>query len=378
MESLNLQFNNQLRNVQGLLDEALDSGYLADVTLVSDNLENIPAHKFLLAASSPVLRKILECNDSSQSSQILYLKGISSHYVKKLLRFVYHGQVTIKATESENLCAILQELKILSFEKIIEQREEEQKIIENQCFKTDFLKSTNTEGDTEIHNQSEETTSTINEKDDVEKMENKSESISTVAERSENFSRHSAKKKVLSKITKPNRNKKTPCHECGKLVLHMRQHIQFKHDQNAKKYHCNKCPYISRQFSNVEAHRRNMHELDDEQKRQFPCDKCDSVFTLAPSLKKHIRKVHKKEKETCLICGKQFIRGLTAHMFTVHEGRRFTCDFCGHQATQQSSLKMHIEAKHQGIKHTCYQCGKSFSQLGTLNTHIKNTHKITT
>ena len=94
MNSLNLQFNSQLQNVKGLLSEALHSGYMADVTLVSDDLKHISAHKFILAACSPVFRSIL-VDDSSQSSQILYLKGISSDYIRIMLKFIYSGEVNI-------------------------------------------------------------------------------------------------------------------------------------------------------------------------------------------------------------------------------------------------------------------------------------------
>ena len=85
MNSLNIQFNSQLQNVKGLLSEALHSGYMADVTLVSDDLKHISAHKFILAACSPVFRNIL-VDDSSQSSQILYLKGISSDFIRIIKR----------------------------------------------------------------------------------------------------------------------------------------------------------------------------------------------------------------------------------------------------------------------------------------------------
>ena len=72
MNCLNIEFNNQVQNVKDLLSDALYSGYMADVTLVSDDLKHISAHKFILAACSPVFRSIL-VDDSSQSSQILYL-----------------------------------------------------------------------------------------------------------------------------------------------------------------------------------------------------------------------------------------------------------------------------------------------------------------
>ena len=59
MNGFNIQYDNQLQNVKGVLYEALYSGYMSDVTLVSDDLKHMSAHKLILAACSPVLRKIL-------------------------------------------------------------------------------------------------------------------------------------------------------------------------------------------------------------------------------------------------------------------------------------------------------------------------------
>ena len=113
MDGLNIQYDNQLQNVKGVLSEALYSGYMSDVTLVSDDLEHLSAHKLILAACSPVLRKIL-VDDSSQTSQILYLKGISSNFIKMILKFVYNGQVNIDSLEAPIFLKMLQEFEIFT------------------------------------------------------------------------------------------------------------------------------------------------------------------------------------------------------------------------------------------------------------------------
>ena len=78
MNGFNIQYDNQLQNVKGVLSEALYSGYMSDVTLVSNDLKHMSGYKLILAACSPVLRKILvddsltQCPECGKLVQHMY------------------------------------------------------------------------------------------------------------------------------------------------------------------------------------------------------------------------------------------------------------------------------------------------------------------
>ena len=377
MNCLNIEYDNQIRNVKELLSEALYSGYMADVTLVSDDLIHITAHKFILAACSPVFRNIL-VEDSSQMSQILYLKGISSNFIRMMLTFVYKGQVNIDSIEAPIFLKNLQEFQIYPptrSEKDYQALPYRQHLVDVKCVEIqnppdndesiNSLKMTNECDDISQELELTKVELKLNECKEL----NIDKQIRFTTEKTDQ--RHGE----LDSSSKVSVNVgKTKCPECGKLVQNINQHMKWKHNDNSKKHHCTECSYVSLSPSNVKLHFMNIHEADIQKRRAHQCDKCEKVYTLASSLNDHIRKFHENQKQTCHICQKQFTNGLNNHIKTVHEGKRFPCEYCGHQATQRSSLKMHIEAKHKGIKHTCDQCGKSFSQLGTLNVHIKTQH----
>ena len=366
MNSLNIQFNNQIQNVKGLLSEALHSGYMADVTLVSDDLKHMSAHKFILAACSPVFRNIL-VDDSSQSSQILYLKGISFDFLRNILKFVYNGEVNIDSIEAPAFLKILQEFQIhdvtpTNFNEDQEIQNKEH-LGDMKCI--EIQKPANNE----IRSDDESMMMIKKESDDISQ-----ESNCRVNEIKELVMEGDFTPEEINQSH--NRTiEKTPCPKCGKLVKNLYQHLLWKHNPNSKKFHCPECSYVSQNATDVKRHISNIHMFDMDNSRRFPCDQCGKDLKTLATLNKHIRRVHENLKDTCQICQKQFSSGLHKHMETDHEGKRFHCEYCDHQSTQRSSLKMHIEAKHKGIKHICNQCGKSFSQSGTLNIHIKTKHK---
>ena len=64
---------------------------LADLTVISQDLETFPAHKLVLALSSPLFRKLL-CNHPSPN---LFLRGISGQILACLLTFIYTGELEV-------------------------------------------------------------------------------------------------------------------------------------------------------------------------------------------------------------------------------------------------------------------------------------------
>ena len=83
---------------------------LLDVTLVSDDEVQIPAHKLVLSASSDFFKNILRRN--SHSHPLLYLSGVNSKTLGQVLDFIYQGQIKLYHEEINQFMEITQELKI--------------------------------------------------------------------------------------------------------------------------------------------------------------------------------------------------------------------------------------------------------------------------
>ena len=81
-----------------------------DVTLVSDDEVQIPAHKLVLSASSHFFKSILRRN--SHSHPLLYLSGVDSQSLGFVLDYVYQGEVQIYQDDLNSFLDVAQKLKI--------------------------------------------------------------------------------------------------------------------------------------------------------------------------------------------------------------------------------------------------------------------------
>ena len=95
-----------------------------DVTLVSDDQTQIPAHKLVLSASSHFFKSILKRN--SHSHPLLYLSGVDSKSLGFVLDYIYQGEVQIYQHDLDKFMEIAQKLKIeglLSTEEPVETKD---------------------------------------------------------------------------------------------------------------------------------------------------------------------------------------------------------------------------------------------------------------
>ena len=81
-----------------------------DVTLVSEDETQIPAHKLVLSACSDFFKSILRNN--SHSHPLLYLSGIHSTNLSLILDYIYQGEVQIYQEHLDSFLEVAQKLKI--------------------------------------------------------------------------------------------------------------------------------------------------------------------------------------------------------------------------------------------------------------------------
>ena len=86
-EKFSLKWNDFQTNVSNTFRKLRTSDNFYDVTLVSDDQQQVSAHKIVLSSSSEYFKSILTSN--SHSHPMLCLSGVSSTDMKNILDFIY-------------------------------------------------------------------------------------------------------------------------------------------------------------------------------------------------------------------------------------------------------------------------------------------------
>ena len=110
MEKFSLKWNDFESNASKSFKLFRNESYLHDVTLVSDDFKQIPAHKLVLSACSEYFRNILQ--QTKQAQPILCLEGINQMDLQHILDYVYDGEVRILQDQLDRFLNIAQRLKL--------------------------------------------------------------------------------------------------------------------------------------------------------------------------------------------------------------------------------------------------------------------------
>ena len=93
-EKYTLTWKDYSDHLREALKEMMTSGEFADVTLVTDDRQQIRAHRNILSACTPLFKNIL-LFDSSNANPVIYLKGIQYSEMDSILQFIYLGEAKL-------------------------------------------------------------------------------------------------------------------------------------------------------------------------------------------------------------------------------------------------------------------------------------------
>ena len=105
-----LQWNDFKENISSAFESLRNDKEFADVTLVFEDGQQLEAHKFILAASSPFFEKILQ--RSKHSHPLIYLKGFQSKDFLSILDFLYNGKANVYQEDLDSFFAIAEEIQL--------------------------------------------------------------------------------------------------------------------------------------------------------------------------------------------------------------------------------------------------------------------------
>ena len=124
-DKFTLQWNDFANNVSESFATLREEEDLFDVTLVSEDLIQLSAHKVVLSSCSPVFKQLIK--SSTHPHPVLFLRGVKTRGLEYILDFIYYGQVDIFQDHFNDFLYLAQDLKIkgVSNENVDNKKEED-------------------------------------------------------------------------------------------------------------------------------------------------------------------------------------------------------------------------------------------------------------
>ena len=242
-EKFCLKWNDFQTNVSNAFKMLRKADNFYDVTLVSDDQQQISAHKVVLASSSEYFKNILTSN--THSHPMLCLSGVNAGDIKNILDFMYNGELQIFQDDLEQFLEVAQRFHL---QGLIQDKQE------NYTDTQEF------------------------------KYEAPSESANmdmTLAQESENEPiDHQTKEKIISLVAINYES----IEELDQKIEEMFEKVEGEN----QKRRCIPCGKISSMVANARNHAET--HIDG---LNFPCQYCDKSFRSRDSLRKHSSKCQK-------------------------------------------------------------------------------------
>ena len=403
---------------------------LSDVTLVSDDLVPVKAHKIVLSTASPFFKQLLRASPQVQS--VLYVSGFDHQMLTNLLHYIYLGKIDPKMENIDAFLKMLKELEIftklfhpfdvvkkheieenvefefreeINVDDVIDDKELPENVTpinykekkppgKKQLLKLKQLTCdqcghiAKTSERLSIHKQKhtkkyscrfcsfeaeiqKEMKNHIDEEHPTRKYEQTKKLVKLICDECEFVAKRPIR---LTNHIRKFHMPKYPCEECGKTFLTIEKlliHKEKRHD--VKSFFCEECPFQTKYKSALTKHHREKHT-----DHIYMCDQCEYVTKKQTRIKVHKQTKHEGKRFFCNECdySAPYREGLQRHYGIKHGGKTYPCEFCEYKATTNGNLKIHIDAKHNGKRYPCDKCDHQATQLGSLKIHKKQHENV--
>ena len=246
------------------LKEMMTSSDFADVTLVTDDKQQIKAHRNILSACSPVFKNILQLG-TGNTHPVIYLRGIQHSELESILHYIYLGETRLYEERMGEFLLVSRNLEIKELAIGIESSDQFASNVESNV--------TNEEG------VAEDPAPPLIEDNSI--FEHQTHTKTKASKPL--FERNVANRKVVK-----TEGGKYACNKCdyqatqkGNITLP----IQSVHE--GVKYACNQCAYQATQQSNLTTHIQSVHEGV-----KYACNHCDHQASKQSNLTMHVKRKH--------------------------------------------------------------------------------------
>ena len=264
--------------------ELLEEDHFKDVTLVSDDLHVVKAHRALLSKSSDVLRQMLLLKDDKDP--IIFIRGSSQRQLKSLLNFIYVGETEVTEEDMNAFVGLAKDLHVKEFTET----------------------KTRTETTDIIKKNSSSVESTVNQ-NEIEKQ---------IEQKLENWTEEAPKVRYIDE-SKANKMSEGPEED----------DIDFADSE----------------FYDPDFQDDNFLQTDN---KSAPTENCKKIKEdTKNTIKQEIPSNGRFEcKDTN--CNKIFtkVQNMQVHYKVSHEGFSLKCDICGYKTTRTNTLRKHKQNNH--------------------------------
>ena len=114
-QACSFTFNDFFQTIARSFSRVRNDEEFCDVTLVSDDLIPVSAHKLVLSSTSEYFRTVLK--QSKQAQPMVCLEGISSKELIQVLDYVYDGEVRLEQSNLQRFLELAQRFKLEGIEE---------------------------------------------------------------------------------------------------------------------------------------------------------------------------------------------------------------------------------------------------------------------
>ena len=269
-EKLCVQWKEFQDNIRSAFRNFRGDNAFADVTLVSEDGQQVEAHKVILATSSPFFQKLFGKNKNPHP--LVYMRGVKSFDLLAIVDFLYNGEANVFQENLDSFLAIAEELQLNGLwgktdDKIKYFGGVEEKYrpsvfsptINNSSENNPKSHSKGEPPNSQIQNPKENRTSPIpiNFYGDMEELDGR---VKSMMEKSQNKIANGPHRMTLA----------DKCKVCGKEggATQIRDHIEANHLEGIT-IPCNLCERTFRSRNGVRLHKRQHHLGSRQQTEMF-------------------------------------------------------------------------------------------------------------
>ena len=114
MEKYCLRWNEFETNIRHFFGSFRKEQKLFDVSLVSEDGQQLKAHRIILSAGSQFFKNIFDINEDK--NLLIYLKGVRIEKLKCIIDFLYNGEVNISQEDLDEFLIAANELQLIGLE----------------------------------------------------------------------------------------------------------------------------------------------------------------------------------------------------------------------------------------------------------------------
>ena len=114
-EKFSLKWDAFQSNVSNSFAILRNEDYLLDVTIVTDDNEQVEAHKLVLSACSEYFKNIFKTK--KHSHPLLCLEDVSSKDIQNLMDYIYNGELQLFQEDLDRFLSLAQRFKLEGYYK---------------------------------------------------------------------------------------------------------------------------------------------------------------------------------------------------------------------------------------------------------------------